>query len=234
MQIAVGGEIVVLAVVGFVFAGQRASLGWALVATGVFVPVALYSTAGLYWDDTAPFTSEAFWTTAVIGSVAGLPLVLLGAKVLRGRDERERRRPAWLLAVRWLIFAGLWVVVFAFRAGEWDDGVVLVWAGGALALLGLALALPYRLGVGRRGVGRFLLFLGLAGAVVVLVAGAAVGGHMSSDEAVAGIVPALLVAALGGVLAAAPARPRHGTTGDGTREPDGRIDDTAEDLADGA
>jgi hypothetical protein len=233
VQIAVGGEIVVLALAGFVFSGHRPSLGWALIVTGLAVPATLYSTASLYWDDTTPFASEAFWTAAGLGAVAGLPLVLLGVRVLRRPDHPRGRDPWWLLAVRWLIFGGLWVVVLAFRGGDWDAGVALVWLGGAVALLGLALLLPRRLGLDRRGVGRFLLFLGLAGVLVVAVAAGAAGSHMSAAEATAGLIPAAVVAVLGGLLAALPARtPATGGapgTG-GAHETDERIEEIAADV----
>jgi hypothetical protein len=207
VQIAVGGEVVVLALVSLLWSGHRRSLGWGLVVAGVAAPVAMYSTASLYWDDTALFTSEAFWTSMGIGAVIGAPLVILGVHALRGADVPRGPDPWWLPVVRAVIVGGMWVVVLAFRSGSWSDGVVLVYAGGGLALLGLVVALPRRFAVKRRGVGRFLLFLGLAGCVVVAVSATAVGSHMSTDEAALGLIPAVIVAAIGGLIAVLPSRP---------------------------
>ncbi|MFC5005460.1 hypothetical protein ACFPIJ_47475 [Dactylosporangium cerinum] len=207
VQIAVGGEVVVLALVSLLWSGHRRSLGWGLVVTGAAAPVAMYSTATLYWDDTTLFTSEAFWTAMAIGAVIGAPLVILGVLVLRGTDVPRGPDPWWLPVVRGVIVGGMWAVVLAFRAGDWSDGVVLVYVGGGLALLGLVVALPRRFAVQRRGVGLFLLFIGLAGGAVVVVSAAAVGSHMSTDEAALGLIPAVIVAAIGGLIVALPSRP---------------------------
>lgn len=202
-QIAVGAEAVLLAVLSFLWARQRRSLGIALVLSGLAAPVAMYATAPLYWNprDVTLFDSEAFWTTVGVGSAAGIPLIALGLYTLfRARSAVERPDPAWFTPVRWVLQAGLLLIVIAFRGGSWDEGVPLVYAGAAIALVALVIALPRRIAVRRRGIGMLLLFLGLGGGVVVLVAGAAVGGHMSSDEAAVGLIPAAVVAGLGLLL----------------------------------
>jgi len=202
-QIAVGAEAVLLAVLSFLWARQRRSLGWALVLSGLAAPVAMYATAPLYWDprDVTLFDSEAFWTTVGVGSAAGIPLIALGVYTLvRARPAPARPDPVWFTPVRWILQAGLIIIVIAFRRGDWANGVPLVYAGGAIALLALIIALPRRIAIRRRGIGLLLLFLGLGAIVVIVVAGAAVGGNMSGEEAAVGLLPAAVVAGLGLLL----------------------------------
>src|SRR5690349_1077161 len=93
VQIAVGVEAVLLAVLGFLSARNRRSLGIALILAGVLAPVAMYGTAPLYWsaDEVHLFEGEAFWTSVGVGSVAGVPLVALGIYTLvRARPARQR------------------------------------------------------------------------------------------------------------------------------------------------
>ena len=202
-QIAVGAEAVLLAVLSFLWARQRRSLGVALVISGLAAPVAMYATAPLYWDprDVTLFDSEAFWTTVGVGSAVGIPLLALGIFILvRARSAPERPDPFWLTPLRWILQLGLILIVVAFRGGDWDNGIPLVYAGGAIALLALVIALPRRIAIRRGGVGLLLLFLGLGGIIVIVVAGAAVGGNMSGDEAAVGLIPAAAVAGLGLLL----------------------------------
>jgi hypothetical protein len=39
--------------------------------------------------------------------------------------------------MRWAVQGGLLLVVVAFRGGDWDRGISIVYAGTALALVGL-------------------------------------------------------------------------------------------------
>jgi len=120
-QIAVGAEAVLLAVLSFLWARQRRSLGWALVLSGLAAPVAMYATAPLYWDprDVTLFDSEAFWTTVGVGSAAGIPLIALGVYTLvRARPAPARPDPVWFTPVRWILQAGLIIIVIAFRRME--------------------------------------------------------------------------------------------------------------------
>ncbi len=116
-----------------------------------------------------------------------------------------------------MLQGGLIVIVAAFRAGDWDNGIPLVYAGGALALIALLIGLPYRFATSVRGMGRFLLYLGLGAGIIVLIAGAFVGGNMSTEEAAVGLVPAAVVAFVGLVLAiAGSSRPFGGDTAPAT------------------
>ena len=223
VRIAIGGEVVVLALVGFLFAGSRRQLGWALVTAGLCAAATVWSTAPLFYDE---ISGELLLVGSGVSAVIGLPLVLLGVHVLRRRGpERPHPRPWWLIGVRWLIVAGMWVVVFGFRGGDWDGGVAYVYAGGALALLGLLVALPNRLSVTRRGLGLFLLFLGVSALLVIGVGAAAVGSHMSGDEAAVGLLPAGVLALVGAVLAIPKSRPVASRGGGG--DYDERIEEIA-------
>ena len=202
VQIAVGGEMIVLALIGFLWAGERRALGMALVITGVAAPLAFLGTASLYWDEVELFAGDAFWTTVGVGSVVGLPLALLGVLVLRRAGEvAPARDPWWLRVVRWAVQGGLLLIVVAFRGGDWNRGIPIVYAGIALALVSLLIVLPRRVRLTRRGIGMLLAFLGGAALVVIAVAQAFVGGHMSGDEALVGLVPAGIVLVAGLMLA---------------------------------
>jgi hypothetical protein len=230
VQIAIGGEVVVIALVGFLFAGSRVQLGWALITSGLCATAAVWTTAPLFYSNFS--VSNVDVVLVGVSAVIGLPLVLLGVYTLRRRTETiEHGRPWWLVAVRWLVVVGMWVVVFAFRSGDWDRGITYVYAGGALALVGLLVALSHRMSVTVRGIGLFLLFLGGSALLVIGVGAAAVGSHMSGDEAVVGIAPAVVVAVLGGVLAMRRPAPKPTTQAGPTgADPDERIDDTAAQL----
>jgi hypothetical protein len=203
VEIALGGQLIVLALLGFLWGGHRRALGAALLLVGLAAPVLALATAPLYWYGPVAPGGEAFWTSVGIGGAVGVPLLVLGAFVLtRVPGPMRRDDPWWFTPLRWAVQAGLWITVLAFRAGDWDQGVPLVYAGVALVLSGLLVVLPYRVGVTRRGLGLLLAGLGGTALAVVVVAQLLVGGHMSDDEALVGVVPALLVAVVGVVLAA--------------------------------
>ena len=202
VQIAVGVAAILVALATFLWAGNPRSLGGALILVGLAAPVIGYSTATLFWYDVQPFVSEAFWTNMIGGAVVGVPLIALGAYILlRSRPPATHPDPWWYTPLRWALQGGLMVIVLAFQAGDWDAGIPLVYAGGALALLALVIALPRRVAVTRRGIGRLLLFLGLCAAAVIGVASASGGGNVSGDEAAVGLVPAAVVAIVGLLLA---------------------------------
>jgi hypothetical protein len=220
MQIALGAESVLLALVGFLWAGERRALGWALITSGIAAPLVLYGSARLYWDDVDFFASDVILPAIALGGAIGVPLIAIGVFTLRrARSAPPRPDPWWFRPLRWAIQGGLLIVILAFRQGSWDGGIPLVYLGGALALTSLLVALPRRFAVTRRGVGTLLLVLGLAALLVIGVAAGLVGSHMSGDEAAVGLVPAALVAAIGAVLirsgpsrrsATAPAQPGRG------------------------
>jgi len=221
MQIAVGAETIVLAVVGFLWAGQRRALGIALIVAGVAAPFVVFGTAPLYWGDVEFAGGEEFWTMMGLGSTVGLPLALLGVLALRRlREATPRRDPWWLQPVRWAIQGGLMLVVIALRGGDWDQGIPIVYAGVALALVSLLVVLPRRLAVTWHGIGVLLAFLGAAALVVIGVAQSFAGGNMSADEALVGLVPATIVLVAGLVLAVTQRRGRRpvesGTTCEGS------------------
>jgi hypothetical protein len=200
VQIAIGIEATVLAVLGLLWGGYRRNLGLALIVLGLVAPAIGYATAPLYWDDVELF-SDAFWTTLGVGGAVGLPLVAIGSyTLLVARRATRRPDPWWFLPLRWVLQGALFVIVLAFRAGDWNDGIPLVYAGGGLALIALLIALPRRIAVTQRGIGLLLLVLGLGAVAVVVVAGAFVGGHMSEEEAAIGLLPAGLVAFVGLLL----------------------------------
>jgi hypothetical protein len=202
LKIVLGAEIIVLAVVSFVWSGRRMHLGLALIAAGASAPFIMLATAPLYWDEVLAFHGEAFWTSVAIGAVIALPLMALGAFVLRRASGSDHRKdPWWLVTVEWAILLGIWLVALAFRGDDWDSGVALVALGGALALVGVLVATVRRFRVTRRGVGLLLLFLGTAGAAVLAVSKLFVGGHMSAAEAMPAIVAAGAVAVVGALMA---------------------------------
>ena len=90
--------------------------------------------------------------------------------------------------------------MLAFRLGDFNTGALLVYLGAALALVSLALGLPLRLAIELRGVGRLFLFLGGAALLVTLVAAVLLGGHMSAEEAMFAVVPAVLLMVIGTAL----------------------------------
>ncbi len=204
LGIASGIEAILLAVIGLLWAGARRQLGAALLLVGATAPAMMLGTASLFWDsdDVWILDGEAFWTSIGLGSAIGLPLVGLGAHVLRRSPRPDQRPdPAWFTPLRWVLQGGLLLILAAFRAGEWDAGIPLVYAGAAVALLALVIALPRRLAVTQRGIGLLLIFLGAAAVVVIATAAVLLGGNISDDEAAVGLLPAGIVAGLGVLLA---------------------------------
>lgn len=201
LQIALGVELILVSLLDFMWARARRSLGLGLMVAGLSAPLIGFGSAPLFWYQVQVFSGQAFWTSMILGSVVGIPLIWLGRRTLTHAVSTEHAPdPRWLTPVRWALRGGLWLIVLAFQLGDFKSGTVLVYAGAALALASLGIGLPRRLAVGTRGVGKLFLFLGLGALVVTLVAGVAVGGHMSGDEALLGIVPALLLSAAGAFL----------------------------------
>jgi hypothetical protein len=201
LLIASGLESIVLALVDFLWAGEIAALALALRLLGAAAPLIAYGTAPLFWHQVTPFASTAFWASMGLGLLLAVPLFLLARLVERSSlVERAGRDPRWMRGVRWAFRAGLGLIVLAMRAGAWDAGVLLVYAGAALALVALGIVLPRRLAVGRRGVGALLAVLGVAALVVIALAKLVVGGHMSGAETATGAIPAALVTAAGAAL----------------------------------
>jgi len=204
VRIALGAQTVVLALAGFVWAGRRRPLAAALILTGAVAPLSMLGAATIYWDSLA---GEALWTSLAGGLAIGVPLVALGVATLRRLGDSRRPDRWWLVLVRCAVFGGVWLVVLAFRGGDWDRGVVLVYAGTAVALTGLLVALGYRLRISVRRLGLLLLALGLTALAVTGLALAASGGRMSGEEAAFGLVPAAVLAVLGAVLHRSGSRP---------------------------
>ena len=202
LQIAFGIEMVIVALLDFVWLRAPASLGAGLIVTGIAAPVTFVGVAPLYWHTFHMFRGEAFWSGVVLGTVVMIPLVLLGLIVLKNLTTIPKRTdPSWFQPVRWTLRGGLWTMVLAFRVGDWNSGVPLVIGGAALALTSLAIALPYRIAVKPGGIGRFLMFLGGSALVVTCVAKAGAGRHMSGSEAMVGVIPAGLLLAIGALIA---------------------------------
>jgi hypothetical protein len=132
-------------------------------------------------------------STAVVAAVASYPFVAFG--LLRDDDPAAVVRPRWLLA------AGALFGLAGLAGAVWDDPSV----GGTLfgLLVGLALALPGVAYAVHYGAGvnplspRQTVAIGVAAAVLVLVAGLAVG------EAAIGAADALLLALSAAVYASA-------------------------------
>ncbi len=202
LQIAFGIEAMLLALLDFVWAREPRSLGWALIAAGLSAPVIGIGSAPLFWHEARLFSGPAFFTSLIVGAAVAAPLIWLGQRTLRqAQATADSDDPHWLTAVRWALRLGLWLIVLAFRLGDFRSGTGLVYLGAALALLSLAIGLPRRIHLRPGGLGKLLAFLGISALVVTLVAGAAVGSHMSPEEAMLGIVPALLLTVLGALLA---------------------------------
>jgi hypothetical protein len=213
MQIVLGAETVVLALVGFLWAGRRRPLGAALILTGTVAPLSMLGAATIYWDDPYALDGEGLWTSLVAGLAIGVPLVLLGVHALRRLGDARRPDRWWLVLARSAVFAGVWLVVLAFRGGDWDRGVVLVYVGAAAALIGLIVGLGYRFRVGVRGLGLLLLALGLTALAVTGLALVMNGGRMSGEEAALGLMPAAVVTVVGAVMSRLGSRPTLLTSG---------------------
>lgn len=202
LEIAFGVEMIIISLLDFMWARERRSLGWGLVLAGVSAPLIGIGSAPLFWHDAQLFSGDGFWTPLLVGIVGGAPLVWLGLRTLRtGTVTPRAPDPKWLTNVRWGLRAGLWLIVLAFRLGDFRSGTLLVYLGAALALFSLSIGLPRRISMGKSGVGKLLMFIGASALVITLAAGFAVGGHMSRDEAMLGIVPSLLLIAVGGIVA---------------------------------
>lgn len=202
LEIAFGVEMIIISLLDFMWARERRSLGIGLIVTGVASPVMGIGSAPLFWRDAQLFSGEGFWTPFLVGIVGGAPLVWLGLRTLRHAAITPRTPdPNWLKQVRWGLRAGLWLIVLAFRLGDFQSGTLLVYVGAALALFSLSIGLPRRIKMGKAGVGKLLMFIGASALVITLAAGVAVGGHMSRDEAMLGIVPSLLLIVIGGIIA---------------------------------
>lgn len=203
VEIAMGIEMMLIATLDFVWARARVSLGAALVVCGLSAPVIAFGSAPLFWYEVHWFYGEAWWTAMIGGATVAVPLVFLGRRVLtRAVTVPKEPDPPWFPRARWALRGGLWLCVLAFRLGDFELGTVLVYVGAALTLVSLGIALPRRIHMGRGGVGKLMIFFGVGALFVTLVAGALVGGHMSADEALLGIVPSLLVTVVGSVLVA--------------------------------
>lgn len=202
LQIAVGAELILVSLLDFMWARARRSLGAGLILVGVSAPAMGFGSAPLFWHRVQLFSGEAFWTTTILGVVVAAPLIWLGRRTLKSPvPANEKPDPRWLAPVRWAMRGGLWIIVLAFRLGDFDTGAVLVYVGAALALTSLALGLPLRLAMDLRGVGRLFVFLGGCALMVTLVAGLLVGSHMSAEEAMFGVVPSVLLMVVGAALA---------------------------------
>lgn len=202
LQIAFGIEAMVIALLDFLWARAPRSLGLGLVVAGLSAPVIGLGSAPLFWHDVRMFAGDAFFTSLIVGAVVAIPLIWLGRRtLLHARVTQPATDPRWLSPVRWALRLGLWLIVLAFRLGDFRSGTVLVYVGAALVLTSLGIGLPRRIVLGPGSLARLLLLLGASALVVTLVAGVAVGSHMSADEALLGIVPALLLIGLGTVLA---------------------------------
>ena len=202
MQIAFGIEAMLIALLDFLWARAPQSLGLGLIVAGLSAPVIGLGSAPLFWHDVRLFAGEAFFTSVIVGAVVAIPLVWLGRRtLLHARATLPAADPPWLSPVRWALRLGLWLIVLAFRLGDFRSGTVLVYVGAALVLASLGIGLPWRISLRPGVVGRLLSLLGLNALLITLVAGAAVGSHMSPDEALLGIVPALLMIGLGTWLA---------------------------------
>jgi len=201
LEIAFGVEMILISLLDFMWARARQSLGIGLIVAGVSAPVIGIGSAPLFWHDARLFAGDGFFTPLLVGIVGGAPLVWLGVRTLKhGAVTPRTPDPEWLTPVRWALKAGLWLIVLAFRLGDFRSGTVLVYIGAALALCSLALGLPRRLAMGKSGVGRLLAFIGVSALFITLVAGVAVGGHMSRDEQMLGIAPSLLLIAVGVIV----------------------------------
>ena len=202
LQIAFGIEAMVIALLDFLWARAPRSLGLGLIVAGLSAPVIGLGSAPLFWHDVRMFAGDAFFTSLIVGGVVAAPLVWLGRRtLLHARVTQPATDPRWLTPLRWALRLGLWLIVLAFRLGDFRSGTVLVYIGAALALTSLGIGLPRRIVLGPGSLARLLLLLGASALVITLVAGAAVGSHMSPDEALLGIVPALLLIGLGTLLA---------------------------------
>lgn len=202
LQIAVGAELILVSLLDFMWARARRSLGAGLILVGVSAPAMGFGSAPLFWHRVQLFSGEAFWTTMILGAVVAAPLIWLGQRTLKSPvTTSEKPDPRWLTPVRWAMRGGLWIIVFAFRLGDFNAGAVLVYVGAALALASLALGLPLRMAMDLHGVGRLFVFLGGCALLVTLVAGLLVGGHMSGEEAMFGVVPSVLLMMVGAAIA---------------------------------
>jgi hypothetical protein len=200
LQIAFGIEAIVLSLLDFLWAREQRSLGLALIAAGLSAPVIGIGSAPLFWHEVQPFSGPAFYTPLLLGATVAAPLVWLGRRTLRhARFTKESTDPPWLKPVRFALRIGLWLILLAFRLGDFRSGTLLVYAGAALALLSLIIGLPRRIQLRPGGLGRLIAFLGASALGVTLVAAVAVGSHMSRDEALLGIVPAVLLIVVGGL-----------------------------------
>lgn len=202
LQIAFGIEAIVLSLLDFLWARERRALGMALIAAGVSAPVIGLGSAPLFWHSVQWFSGPAFFTSLIVGAAAAVPLIWLGRHtLLHAQVADESADPRWLAAVRWALRIGLWLVVLAFRLGDFQSGTLLVYSGAALALLSLLIGLPRRIKLRPGGLGKLVAFVGGSALLITLVAGVAVGSHMSTEEALLGIVPALLLMVVGGFFA---------------------------------
>lgn len=212
LQIAVGAELILVSLLDFMWARARRSLGAGLILVGLSAPAMGFGSAPLFWHRVQLFSGEAFWTSMILGAVIAVPLIWLGLRTVKSPiTPHEKPDPRWLTPVRWAMRGGLWIIVLAFRLGDFNTGAVLVYIGAALALASLALGLPLRLAMDLRGVGRLFLFLGGCALLVTLVAGVLLGGHMSGEEAMFGVVPAVLLMVAGLALALRRPRPPAGS-----------------------
>lgn len=212
LQIAVGAELILVSLLDFMWARARRSLGAGLILVGLFTPAIGFGSAPLFWHRVQAFSGTAFWTSMILGSVVAVPLIWLGLRTRRlPITPNERPDPRWLTPVRWAMRCGLWIIVLAFRLGDFNTGALLVYLGAALALFSLALGLPLRLSIDRRGVGRLFLFLGGCALLVTAVAGGLLGSHMSGEEAMYGAGPAVLLMIVGGAMVRSSPRPPAGS-----------------------
>ncbi len=199
ITIATGLETILLALVDFLWAGQLVALAWALRLLAAVAPLVAYGTTPLFWRDTTPFVSEAFWTSTGLGVALAIPLLLLGHLSDRAsKAGSPAEDPRWFRALRWAFRGGLALVVLTLRAGAWSsEAIAAVYAGAALAIAALVIVVPRRVRFRRFGVGGLLAILGTSALALVAAAKLAVGSRMSVEEAAIGAVPAALVTVLG-------------------------------------
>lgn len=201
LTIATGLETILLALIDFLWAGELVFLSNALFVVAALSPLVLWGSSPIFYRDTS-IGSDAFIHSMALGAVLAIPLALLSVLARRASKRGDvTEDSAAMRVLRWCFRGGLLLIVLAMRLGQWStEGIALVYAGAALAVVAIAIVLPKRVHIGRIGVGGVLLLLGLSALLVIGAGKIVVGGHMSGEEAALGAVPAAILAALGGVL----------------------------------
>lgn len=193
--IAKAGEIVALALGKFLIERQIKWFFGGLLATGLALPVALYTTTPIFWGSFLPILSGEFFEVVGLGGLCGLPLLLISIWGLRRPQKIEPPKPdpRWIKGLNHLFKWTLAGMLFSFHIANPPLIIlgILVFLGGMICLATVRLHLTLH------HVGNLLILVG-GGTVVIAILLIPLGiAHVDGAEAAMAVIPGVILAILG-------------------------------------